>query len=179
MYADAAAVSEAVATAGEPVILCGHSYGGTVITEAGAGKPNVRQLIYITSVLPDLGQSLADAVGAGPAPWVHPQSDGTAILRSEQLQELFFQDCDEDTFAEALIRATPQSLAAFGQPVRRVGWREVPSTFVVCTEDRAIPVARQRAHAAKATWSIDMVCGHHPFLSQPEALAQIIADSTR
>lgn len=60
MYADAAAVSDAVATAGEPVVLCGHSYGGTVITEAGADEPNVRELIYITSVLPDLGQSLAD-----------------------------------------------------------------------------------------------------------------------
>ena len=71
MYADADAVSEAVRAAGEPVILCGHSYGGTVITEAGAGEPDVRHLTYITSVLPDLGQSHADAVGAGPAPWVH------------------------------------------------------------------------------------------------------------
>jgi len=112
MYADAAAVSEAVRAAGEPVILCGHSYGGTVITEAGAGAPNVRHLIYITSVLADLGQSHADAVGAGPAPWVHPQSDGTAVLRSEQLQGLFFQDCDDGTFAEALTRATPQSVVA-------------------------------------------------------------------
>ncbi|PZS35749.1 MAG: alpha/beta hydrolase [Pseudonocardiales bacterium] len=179
MYADAAAVSEAVGAAGEPVILCGHSYGGTVITEAGAGEPNVRHLIYITSVLPDLGQSLADAVGAGPAPWVHLQSDGTAVLRSERLQELFFQDCDDGTVAEALSRATPQSLAAFGQPVRRVAWREVPSTFVVCTEDRAIPVAGQRAQAAKVTRTIEIACGHHPFLSQPEALAQIIADSAR
>lgn len=57
VYADAAAVSEAVGAAGEPVILCGHSYGGTVITEAGAGEPNVRHLIYITSVLPGLGRS--------------------------------------------------------------------------------------------------------------------------
>ncbi len=178
MYADAAAVSDAVATAGEPVVLCGHSYGGTVITEAGADEPNVRELIYITSVLPDLGQSLADAVGAGPAPWVHPQADGTAVLRSEQLGELFFQDCDDGTFAEALNRAVPQSLVAFGQPVRRVAWREVPSTFVVCTEDRAIPVAHQRAHAAKATRTVELACGHHPFLSQPEALAQIIADVT-
>lgn len=177
MYADAAAVSEAVAAAGEPVILCGHSYGGTVITEAAAGEPAVRHLIYITSVLPDLGQSHADAAGAGPAPWVHPQSDGTAVLRSEQLQELFFQDCDDDTFAEALTRATPQSLMAFGQPVRRMAWREVPSTVVVCTEDRAVPVAGQRAHAAKATRTVELASGHHPFLSQPEALAQIIADA--
>lgn len=179
MYADAAAVSEAVGAAGEPVILCGHSYGGTVITEAGAGEPNVRHLMYITSVLADLGQSHAEAVGTGPAPWVHPQSDGTAVLRSGKLQELFFQDCDDGTFAEAFTRATPQSVVAFSQPVRRVAWREVPSTFVVCTEDRAIPVAGQRAHAAKATRTVEIACGHHPFLSQPEAQADIIADSTR
>jgi len=140
-------------------------------------RPNVRQLIYITSVLPDLGQSHADAAGAGPAPWVHPRPDGTAVLRSDQLQELFFSDCDDDTFAEALTRAAPQPLAAFGQPVRRVAWREVPSTYVVCAEDRAIPAAGQREHAAKSTHIVELACGHHPFLSQPEALAQIIADA--
>ncbi|MGH3997140.1 MAG: alpha/beta hydrolase [Pseudonocardiaceae bacterium] len=177
MYADAAAVSEAVAAAGEPVILCGHSYGGTVITEAGAGEPHVRHLVYITSVLPDLGQSLADAAGAGPVPWVHSQPDGTAVLRSDRLRELFFADCDDGTFTEALARAIPQSLSAFGQPVRRVAWREVPSTFVVCAEDRAIPAAGQRAQAAKATRTVELACGHHPFLSQPETLAQIIADA--
>lgn len=177
LYADAAAVSDAVAAVGGPVILCGHSYGGTVITEAGADEPNVQHLIYITSALPDLGQSHADAAGAGPAPWVHPQPDGTAVLRSDRLRELFFADCDEDTFAEALTRVAPQAQAAFGQPVRRVAWREVLSTYVVCTEERAIPAASQRVHAAKATRIVELACGHHPFLSQPAALAQIIADS--
>ncbi len=177
MYADAAAVVDAVAAAEGPVILCGHSYGGTVITEAGAGQPNVRHLIYITAVLPELGQSLADAVGGGPAPWVHLQPDGTAVLCSDQLRELFFADCDDDTFTQALTRAAPQPLAAFGQPVRQVAWREISSTFVVCTEDRAIPAAGQRAQSAKATRTVELACGHHPFLSQPEALAQIIADA--
>lgn len=177
MYADVAAVSGAVAAAGAPVILCGHSYGGAVITEAGAGEPNVQHLIYIASVLPDLGQSHAEAVGAGPAPWVHPQPDGTVVLRSDRLQELFFADCDDGTFAEALTRTTRQSQTAFGQPVRRVAWREVPSTFVVCAEDRAITAADQRVHAAKATRIVELACGHHPFLSQPETLAQIIADA--
>ncbi len=93
------------------------------------------------------------------------------------MQELFFADCDDGTFAEALTRATPQSQAAFGQPVRRVAWREIPSTYVVCAEDRAIPAAGQRAHAAKATRIVELACGHHPFLSQPETLAQIIADA--
>ncbi|HEX5347936.1 MAG TPA: hypothetical protein VFW64_12690 [Pseudonocardiaceae bacterium] len=69
IYADADAVSEAVRAAGEPFILCGHFYAGTVITEAGAGEPDVRHLTYITPVLPDLGQSRP--------------------VRSEQLQELF------------------------------------------------------------------------------------------
>jgi pimeloyl-ACP methyl ester carboxylesterase len=177
MYADVAAVSAAVAAAGEPIILCGHSYGGAVITDAGAGQSNVQHLIYITSVLPELGQSHADAVGAGSAPWAQPQPDGIVVLRSDRLRELFFADCDDPTFTEALTRAAPQAQSAFGQPVRRVAWREVPSTYVVCAEDRAVPAAGQRVHAAKATRTIELACGHHPFLSQPEALAQIIADS--
>ena len=108
---------------------------------------------------------------------MHPQPDGTAVLRSDRLRELFFADCDEDTFAEALTRVAPQAQAAFGQPVRRVAWREVRSTYVVCTEERAIPAASQRMHAAKATRTVELACGHHPFLSQPAALAQVIADS--
>jgi pimeloyl-ACP methyl ester carboxylesterase len=134
-------------------------------------------LHHVGAALPDLGQSHADAADTGPVPWVHPQPGSTAVLRSDQLRELFFGDCDDDTVAEALTRATPQPLLAFGQPVRRVAWREVPSTFVVCTEDRAIPAAKQRAHAAKATRTIELSCGHHPFLSQPKTLAQVIADA--
>ncbi|MGH3934193.1 MAG: hypothetical protein ACRDS1_04320 [Pseudonocardiaceae bacterium] len=75
-------------------------------------------------MLPDLGQSHAEAADAGSAPWVHPQLDGTVVLRSDRLRELFFANCDDDTFAEALTRATPQPQAAFGQPLRRVAWRE-------------------------------------------------------
>ena len=118
----------------------------------------------------ELGDMYADAAAVSDAV---AAAGGPVIL----LRELFFADCDEDTFTEALTRAAPQSQVAFGQPVRRVAWREVRSTYVVCTEDHAIPAAGQRAHAAKATRTVELACGHHPFLSQPEALARIIADS--
>ena len=50
--------------------MCGHSYGGMVITDAGADD-RVTQLLYVTSVMPDAGQSQAELIGSEPAPWPH------------------------------------------------------------------------------------------------------------
>jgi hypothetical protein len=60
-------------------VLCGHSYGGMVITQAGADR-RVSQLLYVTSVMPQAGQSLADLVGSQPARWIDPGE--TAPLES-------------------------------------------------------------------------------------------------
>ena len=62
LYADVDACRQAIAGAEGPVVLCGHSYGGMIITEAGADD-RVSQLLYVTSVMPDAGQSQADLVG--------------------------------------------------------------------------------------------------------------------
>src|SRR5437763_2688359 len=76
LYADVAACQRAIAEADAPVILCGHSYGGMVITEAGADD-RVARLLYVTSVLPEAGQSQADLIGAAAAPWMMPGEAGT------------------------------------------------------------------------------------------------------
>src|SRR5581483_7170452 len=59
---DVGAVCDAIDAAGDGVVLCGHSYGGLVITEAGA-HPAVRQLVYITAVVPDAGDTMASMGG--------------------------------------------------------------------------------------------------------------------
>jgi pimeloyl-ACP methyl ester carboxylesterase len=76
LYADAMACSQAVADVDGPVILCGHSYGGVVITEARVDD-RVTKLLYVTSVMPGAGQSQAEIIGDAPAPWMAPSDDGT------------------------------------------------------------------------------------------------------
>jgi hypothetical protein len=63
-------------------VLCGHSYGGMVITEAGTDQ-RVAQLLYVTSMMPEAGQSLADLVGSQPAPWMDPGDDGTVGVHAD------------------------------------------------------------------------------------------------
>jgi pimeloyl-ACP methyl ester carboxylesterase len=174
LYADVEATRQAIVEAEAPVVLCGHSYGGMVITQAGA-DPRVSQLLYVTSVMPDAGQSLADLAGSQPTPWMDPGDDGTIGVHAEIVAQLFLQDCDEATVQQALARLTRQSAMPFAQVPQRIAWQEKPSTYFVCTEDPAIPSELQRHRASASARLIDFPSGHHPFLSQPEAFAQSIA----
>lgn len=171
---DAAAVRAAVDGAGEPVALVGHSYGGTVITEAGAGADH---LVYVSSVLADAGRSHADSGSGRPAPWVHGNPDGTVELVGDDLRELFFADCDDATFDAALARLTRQDAAALTSPVTAPAWRTVPSTYVVCAGDRATPAEDQRRAAADAGRVLEVPSGHHPFLADPELFAVTLRDA--
>jgi pimeloyl-ACP methyl ester carboxylesterase len=174
LYADVEATREAIGGASGPVVLCGHSYGGMVITQAGADE-RVGHLVYVTSMMPRAGQSLADIVGADPAPWMDPGDDGTVGVHPEIVAELFLQDCDEDTTQQALARLTRQSATPFGQPPLSVAWQEKPSTCIVCTDDLAIPADLQRRRADPHARMVDFESGHHPFLSRPEAFADTLA----
>jgi len=174
LYDDVDACREAIAEADGPVILCGHSYGGMIITEAGADD-QVAQLVYLTSVMPDTGQSQAELIGSEPAPWLAPSDDGTVGVDPDMVREFFLQDCDEVTTKQALSRLTRQSLTPFTQPPRQIAWKQKPTTYVVCTEDLATPAEVQRRRVRPGARVVEFEAGHHPFLSRPDAFAQTIA----
>jgi pimeloyl-ACP methyl ester carboxylesterase len=174
LYDDVAACGDAIRSVDGPVVLCGHSYGGVVITEAGADE-QVTQLLYVTSVMPDVGQSQAEMIGGEPAPWLQPDEE-TIGVDPDMVREYFLQDCDEATVEAALARLTRQALAPFGQPPREIAWRSTPSSYIVCTRDLATPPATQRERIRAGTDHVEFDAGHHPFLSQPSAFAQVLAD---
>ena len=174
LYDDVGACASAIAEAEGPVILCGHSYGGMIITEAGADD-RVTQLLYVTSVMPDRGESQAQLLGSAPAPWMRPGDDGTVGVEPDMIREYFLQDCDEATTEQALARLTRQSLTPFTQPPRKIAWRQKPATYFVCTEDLATPAEAQRRRVRDGARLVEFRAGHHPFLSRPEEFAQSIA----
>lgn len=174
LYADVDACRQAIAEVDGPVILCGHSYGGMVITEAGADD-RVTQLLYVTSVMPEAGQSQAALIGSEPAPWMLPGDDGTVSVKPDLIRELFLQDCDETTTEEALTRLTRQALTPFTQAPREIAWRQKPTSYFVCTQDLATPAEVQRQRVKENVRLVEFEAGHHPFLSRPEAFAHSIA----
>jgi pimeloyl-ACP methyl ester carboxylesterase len=174
LYDDVDACRQAIVEADQPVVLCGHSYGGVIITEAGVDD-RVTHLLYMTSVMPDAGQSQADLIGPEPAPWLAPSDDGTVGVNPDMIREFFLQDCDEVTTEHALSRLTRQSLTPFTQPPRQIAWHQKPATFIVCTEDLATPAQVQRRRVRPGTRVLEFDAGHHPFLSRPDAFAHSIA----
>jgi len=173
LYDDVHACREAIAGVDGPVVLCGHSYGGMIITEAGADD-RVTQLLYVTSVMPNEGQSQADLIGSEPAPWLQPSDDGTVGVDPDMIREFFLQDCDETTTEQAISRLTRQSLTPFTQAPRQIAWQRKPATYFVCTKDLATPAEVQRRRVRGDTRLVEFGAGHHPFLSRPDAFAESI-----
>lgn len=155
-------------------IVVGHSYGGTVIAEAGQ-HPSVSSLVFISSYLPDVGQTHAEITASDDPPSIALDGDQ---LRLDGYDEAsfaarFMQDA-VDAVPGALQRLAPQSAAAFMTPLAQAGWQGVDSTYLVCTQDRSTSLELQRFHAARATRSIDLPAGHHPFISRPDLVASAL-----
>jgi len=121
----------------EQTVVVAHSYGGIVTAEAAAGVDAVCHLLFVSSYLPEAGQSLSSFGGEEPAPFLDVDPErGTFTVRPEALAETFLQDCDPETQRRAMDKTARQSLAVLGQPVQSAAWRHVPSTYLVCADDR-------------------------------------------
>jgi len=174
---DVAAVRELLHDGDEPTIVVAHSYGGIVTSAAAAGIDSVRHLLLISSYLPEVGQSLASFGDGTPAPFLDVDPDtGTFGVRPALLVDTFLQDCGPDIGAQAMTKLARQSLKVTAQPVDAAAWQQVSSTYLVCTQDRGTPAERQREFAGRAGDAFELDAGHHPFLSQPDAVSNLILD---
>jgi pimeloyl-ACP methyl ester carboxylesterase len=172
---DVAAVREVLTASDEPTVVVAHSYGGIVTAEAAAGVDAVRHLLFVSSYLPEIGQSLSSFGGEKPAPFLEIDlEDGTFTVRPEALVETFLQDCDPEIRHQAADKTARQSLAILEQPVRAAAWQQLASTYLVCAEDRGTPVDSQREFAGRADSVVELDAGHHPFLSQPAAVRDLV-----
>ena len=145
-----------------------------VAAEAAVGVETVRHLILISSYLPEVGESLSSFSGPEPAPFLDVDVEaGTLGVRPEMLGETFMHDCPE-LIDDATRRLARQSLSVTQQPVRASAWQQVPTTYLVCSEDRGTPAKRQREFADRAQTVVELGAGHHPFLAQPKAVADLV-----
>jgi pimeloyl-ACP methyl ester carboxylesterase len=169
---DVAAVQAVLEASDEPTVVVAHSYGGIVAAEAAT---TAHRLLLISSYLPEVGESLSTFGGETPAPFLDIDPEGgTFTVRPESLADTFLQDCSPELQREAMGKTARQSLAVLGQPVRAAAWQHVPSTYLVCADDRGTPAGRQREFARRAGRVVELDAGHHPFLSQPAAVRDLL-----
>jgi pimeloyl-ACP methyl ester carboxylesterase len=172
---DIASVRAALIASEEPTVVVAHSYGGIVTAEAAAGIDSVRHILLVSSYLPEVGQSLSSFGGEEPAPFLEIDPDGgTFTVRADALAGTFLQDCDAEIQQGALDKAARQSLSVLEAPVAAAAWQEVPTTYLVCADDRGTPADLQRDFSTRAANAVELDAGHHPFMSQPAVVRDLI-----
>ncbi len=180
---DAQAVRRVLDECEGEVVVCGHSYGGAVITEAvGNATEGVRHLVYVAAAIPDAGESLSDCFPGLLAAelengTMRASGDSGGLLPDpEQTIERFYGDCDPLVAEWALAQVDAQDPRGFLEPVTAAPWRVVESSSLICTEDLVLPVEFQQRLAKRCNRSFEWASSHSPMLSQPDRLAGLIAD---
>ena len=173
---DAAAIEAAVAGIAGDVVVVAHSYGGVAATQAQYTS-RVRHIVYLGAFVPDVGESLVGLLPPGPLPpFVQGNPDGTTSVATGFARQTFYAG------VPAELAAWAEALLVFHNgvnnvtPVTRAAWREVPSTYIMLTEDFACPAPIQPALARRATHQRTIEGSHSPFLAQPELLAAMLKE---
>ncbi len=158
------------------LVLVGHSAGGPIITEAAAGHPRVRRLVYLCASMP-AEDGVDPTLHRDPAyqAALRPQPDGTTTVEPDDARRAFYSDCSEEDAAWAIERLAPQERPPEArQRPAGVAWREIPATFVVCGRDRTIRPDAQRENSRDAAEVVEWPVGHSPFLNRPELVAELL-----
>jgi pimeloyl-ACP methyl ester carboxylesterase len=160
-----------------PTILVGHSYGGTVITEAGV-DPKVAGLVYVSALAPDVGESTGSQFKDIPPPpefVIDTEKDGFGFVNLEKLKVGFAGDTSDADAAFLRDAQVPINMSIFETKVTHAAWRSKPSWAVIATQDKAIDPKLLRQTAERIGAKITEVkASHVVFLTQPKAVADTI-----
>ncbi len=178
---DVAATRRAIAACEGDVILVGHSYGGVVITEAGA-DPKVSALVYVAAFAPDRGESVASLNTAAPPdapkPPILASTEGFLFLDKAQFPAAFAADVPPDVARFMADSQLPWGVQALSGTISSPAWKVKPSWYLVAQDDRMIPADAQRAMAARAGATVRTVPGSHAiYVAKPQAVATLIGEA--
>jgi pimeloyl-ACP methyl ester carboxylesterase len=179
-YADDQKYTKAAIDAmGGPVVLVGHSYGGSVITEAG-NHPSVKALVYIAAFALDAGESCASIEEGLPqaSKAFKPDSNGNWWIEQEHFAADFAADLPKDQAEFMAISQVPISTEAFTHKVTNPAWKTKPTWYMVATEDRSINPEQERmmAKRARATM-VEVKASHVAYMSHPKEAAKLIEEA--
>jgi pimeloyl-ACP methyl ester carboxylesterase len=180
---DVAATNLALDKQDGPTVLVGHSWGGTVITEAG-NHPKVAALVYVAALQPDNGENSVQ--------WLQtaPPAPENGVLPVDEKGILYYDKAKYHAgFAGDLSKEEADFMYAsqgafhakgFLTPITKAAWRDKPSYGIVATEDKSINPDIERAMYKRSKTKITEIKGSHVvFMSQPEAVAKVIIEASK
>ncbi|WP_298363962.1 alpha/beta hydrolase [uncultured Bradyrhizobium sp.] len=164
-----------------PIVLVGHSYGGTVITHAGMDK-RVAALVYIAALGPDETETSQGQQDQFPKTDVFSHievADGRVWVKPEGVS-CFAGDLSAEE--QGIVYAThfAPALDLFTQKFDGVAWRSKPSWSIVATEDRTVNPELERFAAKRmGAKTVELKSSHVPMLSQPKAVLEVIREAAK
>lgn len=190
LRADAQYVRTLLDSIDGPVVLAGHSYGGSVMSEAADGHPNVKALVYIASFLLDTGESTAQLaakfpgaqLGAALDPVPFQLPDGSTAddlyIKHDEFRRVFAADVPQEVADLMAVTQRPITAAALEEPATKAAWKTVPSWNMVTTEDLAVPAKSMLFMGERArSQTIEVEASHAVTVSKPEAVADLIVSA--
>lgn len=183
---DVAATRRVLAQLDGPAILVGHSYGGSVITEAGT-DPHVAGLVYVAAHAPDIGEDEAALGRKQPSAVqkvdgaVVKTSDGYTYLRRDLFHRYFAADLGADQAGFEAQSQIETAASVFSTPLTRAAWRTKPSWGIVAADDQIINPDLERFYYARAGSHVTVLQGasHSVYESRPQDVAAVIAQAAR
>ena len=166
-------------------VLVGHSYGGAVVSAAAAESPPVDSLVYLAAFALHQGESVLSAMSTFPrhevalGAAIRIRDDGTSVLDPLLAGPALYGSCSRTASMAAIERLTPQPMATMAAELTSSALGRVRSTYVICSEDRAVHPVHQCIMAERCTNSITLKTDHSPFVSMVTETADILENCAR
>ncbi|MFD4791111.1 alpha/beta fold hydrolase [Streptomyces sp. NPDC058459] len=187
LHSDAAYLASVLHSVKGPVVLAGHSYGGSVISEAAAHNHHVKALVYIAAFSPDKGESAGELSGKFPGSTLgptlnkvpFPKADGTTgtdlYIQPGKFRAQFAADVSAREAARMAATQRPIAADALDETATATAWKAIPSWDLITRQDKNIPAAAQRFMAERAhSHSTEIDASHSVTVSHPGAVTRII-----
>ncbi|MGW0858855.1 alpha/beta fold hydrolase [Streptomyces sp. NPDC002690] len=192
LESDAAYIRSVVDSVQGPVVLVGHSYGGAVISVAASGASQVKALVYVAAFVPDIGESALELTGKFPGSTLgeatttqlYPLPEGgqgeELLIEQHLFEEQFAAGVPTGTARVMAVGQRPITLAALQGKATAAAWKEIPSWYLVATEDRNIPPAAEEWMAERAgAHTVSVSAPHAVSVSDPGPVTELILSAVR
>lgn len=179
---DVAATNRVLNLQDGPVVLVGHSWGGTVITEAGVHE-RVKGLVYVSALSPDKGETTAQQYEGYTTPpefVIDTAKDGFGFIRPQNFAAGFAHDASPADAKFLRDSQVPINMTAFATKLKFAAWNTKPSWAVIATEDKAFDQRMLQGMAKRIGANVTEVSASHAvFMTQPKVVADVIDKAAR